>query len=218
VLVASCFSTPATSLDFRHVLRQVVENTRVRDYSVRLEETTNPSHTVALSARYVPGVCQITALTGSKFVEDVLAELEADDRGAVLEAFLAHEIAHCEDRRRGHSRPRAPDALSTSAPRVLARRDASGALILSPLPYADLWSETLADAYMGAYLHRWHPQRAQRVMTALLARREQFADVDPGHNSARFLKTESFATDADESLIAAAMRIRAQGASRASAR
>ena len=217
-LVMSCASIPAYGLDFRDVLSQVIEKAHVRDFSVQFDETTNAGQTAALSARYVAGVCRITALTGSSYVEAVLAENDPDDRPAVLEALLAHEIGHCEDRHRSHSHRGASDAMSASVPRVFAWRAASGALMLGPLPDADLWSETLADAYMGAYLHRWQPQRAQRVMSVLLDRRARFADVDPGHNSARFLNAESFGADPAESLISTATRIRAKGFSRVASR
>jgi hypothetical protein len=217
-LLLGCASTSVCSLDFRDVLPRVVENARVHEYSVRLDETTNAGQTVALSARYVAGACLIAALTDSRYVEEVLGEHDPDDRRAVLEALLAHEIGHCEDRRRARSGQGAPDALSATVPRVFAWRNARGALMLGPLPYTDLWSETLADAFMGAYLHRWHPERAQRVMGILLDRRWRFAHVDPGHNSARFLAADSFWADPAESLISAATRIRAQGVSRVSSR
>lgn len=218
-LVLGCASTLAWGLDLRDLLPQVVEKTRARDFRVRFAETTNAVQTPALSAQYAGGECRITALTGAKFFQDVLTEHDPEDRQAVLEAFLAHEIGHCEERHRNHlnsdPRQRAPEALSAPAPRVIAWREANGALMLRPLPYADLWSETLADAYMGAYLHRWHPQRAQRVMTVLLNRRARFAHIDPGHNSARFLTADAMEVSPGESLISAATRIRAHGFSRA---
>jgi len=217
-LLSACASAPASGLDFRDVLARVVGNARVHEYSVRLEETTNAGQTGALSARYAGGVCLITALTGSMYVAEVLGEHDPDDRPAVLEALLAHEIGHCEDRRRARAGRDAPEALSAAPPRVFAWRNASGALMLGPLPHADLWSETLADAFMGAYLQRWHPQRAQRVMGILLDRRLRFAHVDPGHNSARFLAADSFWAGPAESLISAATRIRAQGFSGVSSR
>ena len=215
-LLSGCASTSVSSLDFRDVLPRVVENACIHEYSVRIEETTDAGLTIALSARHVAGACLITALTGSRYVEEVLGEHDPEDRPAVMEALLAHEIGHCEDRRRARSGEGAPEALSAAVPRVFAWRNASGALMLGPLPHADLWSETLADAYLGAYLHRWHPQRAQRVMAILLARRWRFAHVDPGHNSARFLSADSFGADPGEPLISAATRIRAQGFSRVS--
>lgn len=217
-LLSGCVSTSASSLDFRDVLPRVVGNARIHEYSVRIEEATNAGHTVALSARYVAGVCLITALAGSRFVEEVLGEHDPEDRPVVLEALLAHEIGHCEDRRRKQPAQVAPDAMSAPGPRVLAWRNARGALMLGPVPYVDLWSETLADAYMGAYLHRWHPQRVQRVMKVILDRRSRLAHVDPGHNSARLLAGESFYADPAESLISAATRIRSQGLSRTASR
>jgi hypothetical protein len=102
-LVAGGPSTPASSLDFRDVLARVVENARVHEYSVRREETINAGETAASSARYAERVCLITALTGSMYVEQVPDEHDPDDRPAVLEALLAHEIGHCEDRKRARS-------------------------------------------------------------------------------------------------------------------
>lgn len=167
-------------------------------WNARLRFVADPAITPALMAIAEPGRCDVAALRNSGFIRASLAQLEPQDQGPYLEGLMAHELGHCAEHH-----------ANAAAGAVKAQAAASGSDNSRASQQEILRGELLADIYMGLYLAERHPDRAERLMRFHLQRRAQSADVDPEHNSARFLRAEQIERRSGESMLAAALRIRA---------
>lgn len=210
-LAVSLYVAPARAGDVGAALARVLDHVGTQGYTVRLELTENPRRTIAMSAHFAAGECLVVALENSSYVAEALSALPVQDRGALLEGMMAHEIGHCEER---HARLAAVDPAIQAIAAVTAARDVRGRLVLKPVSKLELWGEILADAYMGVYLRRHHPEAAQRIMAMQLARRAANAFVDPAHDTYPALAEETFDSAAGETLLEAATRIRGAGLER----
>lgn len=166
-------------------------------WNARLRFVADPAITPALVAFVEPGRCDVAALKNSGFIRASLAQLEPQDQGPYLEGLMAHELGHCAEHHANavHGVIKA-QAASAGVDNTRAAQQQA------------LRGELLADIYMGLYLVERHPGRAERLMRFHLERRAQSADVDPEHNSARFLRAEQIERRNGESMLQAALRIR----------
>ena len=206
-IAAWALASPAPAGDVAGALARVAARAGLAGYAVELRLTADPAQTAALSARYFPGVCRIVALEPSAYIDDALGELDPVDRPVFLEALLAHEIAHCEERHAGGGHPDSSPAPALA--RVAAARTAEGKVVLKPIDRVELWGEILADAFMVHYLHRWHPAQAAGIAAAQFDRRTRDALADPAHETATALRGADFTVNTGETLLQAARRTRA---------
>lgn len=199
-LVAVFLPAPAESATvlesaFGTVTRVVAEPA----WNARLRVVADPSVTPALAVHASPGRCDVAALKDSAYIRGTLAQLEPADRGIYLEGLLAHELGHCADSQRN----------SVPGDRV-AFQAVSGELTRSLADARQAQQdELLADIYMGLYLAETHPEQSDRLMRYHLTRRSLLSDIDPDHNSARYLRVEQLQRRTGESILEASLRIRA---------
>lgn len=210
-LAASLYVAPAQAGDVGAALARVLDHAGMQGYTVRLVLTDNPRRTIAMSAHFAASECLVVALEHSSYVAAALSAVPVLDRDALLEGMMAHEIGHCEERNAGLA---AVDPAIQAIAAVAAARDDRGRLVLKPVSRIELWGEILADAYMGVYLRRHHPEAAQRIMAIQLARRATHAFVDPAHDTSPALSGETFDSAVGETLLQAAIRIRRAGLER----
>jgi len=197
--LAMFFPAPAesaTALEnaFDIVTRTVAEPT----WNARLRVVADPSVTPALAVHASPGQCDVAALKDSAYIRGTLAQLDPVDRTAYLEGLLAHELGHCADSHR----------VGIAGVKIAFQAVSPGSVRSQHSSQQALRDELLADIYMGLYLSENHPERADRLMRYHLTRRSLLSDIDPEHNSARFLRVENLDRRAGESILQASLRIR----------
>jgi hypothetical protein len=195
-LAAAVVTVPAQSAtDVESAFQAAVAIAADPAWNSELRFVNDPSVTPALAAFVRPGHCDVVALKNSGFIRAALAPLEPQDRAPYLEALMAHELGHCAEQH-----------ANAATGLVKAQAVATGAHASAPQQV--LRGELLADIYMGLYLADRHPECADRLMRLHLTRRALASDIDPDHNSARFLRVEQIERRAGESMLQAALRIR----------
>ena len=197
-LCAAFLPAPAdAAVDLNQAFDAAVAIAAEPAWNARLRFVADPAITPALVAFVEPGRCDVAALKNSGFIRASLAQLEPQDQGPYLEGLMAHELGHCAEHHAnaGHGV-------------IKAQAAAAGVDSTRAAQQQTLRGELLADIYMGLYLAQRHPDRAERLMQFHLQRRAQSADVDPEHNSARFLRAEQIERRSGESMLQAALRIR----------
>lgn len=197
-VMAAFLPAPAESAtDVDRAFATVVRTAAEPAWQARLRHVSDPSVTPALAAFARPADCEVAILRNSSFLHTTLAQLDPEDRAPYLEGLLAHELGHCAE----HHAQSAPGPVGAQAVAVDVARAGSGSPVVQR-------SELLADIYMGLYLADRHAERADRLMRFHLGRRAQASDIDPDHNSARFLRVEHIERRPGESMLQAALRIR----------
>jgi hypothetical protein len=197
-LCAAFLPAPAdAAVDVKQAFDAAVTIAAEPAWNARLRFVADPAITPALVAFVEPGRCDVAALKNSGFIRASLAQLEPQDQGPYLEGLMAHELGHCAE----HHANAAHGVIKAQAASAGVENTRAAQL-------QTLRGELLADIYMGLYLVERHPGRAERLMRFHLERRAQSADVDPEHNSARFLRAEQIERRNGESMLQAALRIR----------
>lgn len=197
-VLAAFLPAPAESAtDIDQAFAAVVRTAADPAWQPRLRHVTDPSVTTALAAFARPAECEVAALGNSSFLHTTLAQLDPADRAPYLEGLLAHEMGHCAERYAG-------DATGPVKAQAVASDFARAGEASAQVQRAEL----LADIYMGLYLADRHADRADRLMRFHLKRRALASDIDPDHNSARFLRVEHIERRSGESMLQAALRIR----------
>lgn len=184
-----------------------------------LEIVSDRSVTIAMAASYQAGVCRVLMFDASPYLAETLRTLDDELRRPYLEALFAHELAHCDDMHEARTHAgREPAGRAALDVEPAPRRDADGDSAAESSHGRVLWAEILADAATVLYLQERHPELADALVAFHLGRRAQRGEIDPGHDTSRFLMDREIRRRSDEDILEAARRVRRTSADDLAAR
>ena len=136
-----------------------------------------------------------------------------EDWPALIEASVAHEIGHCEERALNVKYTGLDKHTADSGLMLTSNRNAAGGFGKGSSMSTQLASELYADVYAHLYLRKYLADKADKIEDAWQKGRDEYASADPDHATSPYLtKISRFenALTPETSMAEAAWTLRTQ--------